>query len=198
MSKCLLSNPKRIFYALTIISGYLPNETPFTFCPMVVWMPGVPSDKKNTAMAVNLSIIQMKIDFTIDTIQDAARAAWDKYCGKKIWVFDAPMGAGKTTFIKTLCEDILLCQDIPSSPTFSIINEYKSAIAGKVFHMDWYRLKDEEEAIQSGVEDALHHGDLCLVEWPERAPLLLPADVLYIKIEVLDENTRRIVSIGNR
>ena len=138
----------------------------------------------------------MNIDFTIDTIQEVVCAMWDKYSGKKIWAFDAPMGAGKTTFIKVLCESVLLCEDIPSSPTFSIINEYKSPVAGKIFHMDWYRLKDEEEAIQSGVEAALQSGDLCLVEWPERAPLILPDDVLYIKIEALNENGRRIVT-GN-
>lgn len=119
---------------------------------------------------------------------------WDKYADKKIWAFDAVMGAGKTTFIKALCEDVLLCEDITSSPTFSIINEYKSPVAGKIFHMDWYRLKDEEEAIQSGVEDGLQSGDLCLVEWPERAPLLLPDDTLYIKIDVVSENGRKIVA----
>jgi len=136
----------------------------------------------------------MKIDFTIDTLEDAAHAMWDKYRGKKTWAFDAPMGAGKTTFIKTLCERILACADITSSPTFSIINEYKSPVAGKIFHMDWYRLKDEEEAVQAGVEDALKNGDLCLIEWPERAPLLLPDNVLYIKIEILNENERKIVT----
>lgn len=145
-------------------------------------------------MAVNTRIIRMNIDFTIDTIQNVARTMWNRYAGKKIWAFDAAMGAGKTTFIKTLCEDVLLCEDITSSPTFSIINEYKSPVAGKIFHMDWYRLKDEEEAIQSGVEDALQSGALCLVEWPERAPLLLPDDTLYIKIDVLSESKRKIVT----
>lgn len=139
----------------------------------------------------------MIIDFTIDTIQDAASALWDQYQGKKTWAFDAAMGAGKTTLIKTLCEQVLACEDITSSPTFSIINEYKSPVAGKIFHMDWYRLKDEEEAIQSGVEDALQSGDLCLVEWPERAPGLLPEGMLNVKIEILGERERRIVIDGN-
>lgn len=138
----------------------------------------------------------MNIDFTIDTIQTAAHAVWDKYRDKKVWAFDAPMGAGKTTFIKTLCERVLACEDVISSPTFSIINEYKSPVAGKIFHMDWYRLRNEEEAIQSGVEDALQSGSLCLVEWPERAPLLLPDDALFIKIDVLSESKRKILTIG--
>ena len=139
----------------------------------------------------------MNIDFTLDTIRDAAHKIWNEYSHKKIWAFDAAMGAGKTTFIKALCEDVLACEDITSSPTFAIINEYKSPIVGRIFHTDWYRLKDEEEAIQAGVEDALQSGCLCLVEWSERAPLLLPDDALFLKIEITGEQERRILSCPN-
>ena len=102
------------------------------------------------------------------------------------------MGVGKTTFIHTLCEKTLHVQDNISSPTFAIINEYESTIAGTILHMDWYRLKNEDEAINAGVEDALNSGNICLVEWPEKAEGLLPKNTFKVYIEALDEHTRRI------
>ncbi|HEY0297694.1 MAG TPA: tRNA (adenosine(37)-N6)-threonylcarbamoyltransferase complex ATPase subunit type 1 TsaE [Arachidicoccus sp.] len=137
----------------------------------------------------------MQIEFTIDTIKETAQKLWERYSNKKVWAFDAPMGAGKTTFIKTLCSAVLESKDIVASPTFAIINEYQSDVAGKIFHMDWYRLKGEEEAIEAGVEDALQSGALCLVEWPELAQLLLPEDALYLKIEILSQAQRRIYTL---
>jgi len=101
------------------------------------------------------------------------------------------MGAGKTTFIHALCEELGVVSAI-SSPTFAIINEYKSKEAGAIYHMDWYRLKNEEEAVNAGVEDSLLSKDLCLVEWPENAAGLLPDDTFHIHIEVLDPETRRL------
>jgi tRNA threonylcarbamoyladenosine biosynthesis protein TsaE len=129
--------------------------------------------------------------FTINQISLIAKALWKAGKQKKVWTFYAPMGAGKTTFIHALCKELQVAQTV-SSPTFSIINEYKSAVAGNIYHMDWYRLKDEDEAINAGVEEALTSGNLCLVEWPEKATSLLPDDVLNVYIEVLDENTRRL------
>ncbi|MDE1192346.1 MAG: tRNA (adenosine(37)-N6)-threonylcarbamoyltransferase complex ATPase subunit type 1 TsaE [Arachidicoccus sp.] len=134
----------------------------------------------------------MQKDYTLQSINSIAQEVWNSYSHKKIWIFDAPMGAGKTTFIKELCQNILQSKDIISSPTFSIINEYESPLAGKIFHMDWYRLKDEEEAINAGVEEVLYSGNLCLVEWPERAAALLPENILHLKIEILDQELRRI------
>ena len=134
----------------------------------------------------------MEIVYSIGNINNAAQQVWDAAHQYKVWAFDASMGAGKTTFIHTLCE-ILQVNNAVSSPTFAIINEYSSPIAGSIYHMDWYRLKDEEEAIQAGVEDCLYSGNLCFVEWPTKAPGLLPDDTLTIQIEVLDENTRKVV-----
>ena len=114
----------------------------------------------------------------------------------KIWAFHAPMGACKTTFIHALCNALAVKQTV-SSPTFSIINQYKSETVGDMYHMDWYRLKDEEEAINAGVEDALLSGNICMVEWPEKAENLLPENTLHIFIEVLDEKTRRIFILDN-
>jgi tRNA threonylcarbamoyladenosine biosynthesis protein TsaE len=133
----------------------------------------------------------MEIVFTINEIKGTARKCWQLYQSKKIWAFHGTMGAGKTTFIHALCE-VLKVKDVISSPTFAIINEYKSSVAGTIFHMDWYRLKDEEEAIQAGIEDSLLSGNLCLIEWPDKAAGLLPDDTLHIQIEMIDNNKRKL------
>jgi tRNA threonylcarbamoyladenosine biosynthesis protein TsaE len=101
------------------------------------------------------------------------------------------MGAGKTTFIHQLCE-IRGVTDTVGSPTFSIINEYRYP-GGSIFHIDLYRLKDEEEAIRAGVEDVLYSGEICLVEWPDRAPDIFPPDTVHVRLEVLDPDTRKII-----
>ena len=129
--------------------------------------------------------------FTLPQIRQVAAALWKEGAKKKVWAFYASMGTGKTTLIHALCEELGV-QSAVSSPTFAIINEYQSPVAGTIYHMDWYRLKDEEEAINAGVEDSLQSGKLCLVEWPEKAEGLLPEDAFYIHIELLDENTRRL------
>jgi tRNA threonylcarbamoyladenosine biosynthesis protein TsaE len=133
--------------------------------------------------------------YTLDVIKPVAAALWKEARKHKVWAFHAAMGTGKTTLIHALCE-VLGVKDAVSSPTFAIINEYVSSEAGTIYHMDWYRLKDEEEAVQAGVEDALYSGGLCLVEWPEKAAGLLPADTLHIHIELLNPQTRRLFT-GN-
>ena len=132
----------------------------------------------------------MNLSFTKDTLAEAARALWNYGKALPVWAFHAPMGGGKTTFIHTLCTDILRVPDAVSSPTFAIINEYNSPIAGIVYHMDWYRLKGEEEALQTGVEDCLLSNNLCLIEWSEIAPALLPSNTLHVYISLVTETTR--------
>jgi tRNA threonylcarbamoyladenosine biosynthesis protein TsaE len=122
---------------------------------------------------------------------DLVKEVWEFGKNKTTWAFYAPMGAGKTTFIHALCE-YLRVKDAISSPTFALINEYTSPVAGTILHMDWYRLKDEEEAIQAGMEDAILSGNYCLIEWSEKAEGILPDDVLKIQIDVIDEQTRQI------
>ncbi len=136
----------------------------------------------------------MKITFTKDTILTAAQQLWAYGKDYPVWAFYAGMGVGKTTFISTLCAQVLGVEDAVSSPTFAIINQYKSPVAGNVCHMDWYRLKSEEEAIQAGVEDALTNNDICFIEWPEIAPGLLPEKHLSIYIEPVDDITRIVVT----
>ncbi|MFL9481209.1 tRNA (adenosine(37)-N6)-threonylcarbamoyltransferase complex ATPase subunit type 1 TsaE [Chitinophagaceae bacterium LWZ2-11] len=129
--------------------------------------------------------------FGLAQIKKVAELLWKEGKGKKVWALHAPMGAGKTTLIHNLCE-LLGVTDAISSPTFAIINEYTSKEAGTIYHMDWYRIKDEEDAIQAGVEDSLLSGNFCLVEWPEKAPGILPDNTFDVYIEVLDEATRRL------
>jgi tRNA threonylcarbamoyladenosine biosynthesis protein TsaE len=129
--------------------------------------------------------------FTIDQIDRVASAFFKKCQKYKVWAFHAPMGAGKTTFISALCAH-LGARDALSSPTFAIVNEYSSTTAGTLYHMDWYRLKTEAEAIDAGVEDLLSSGSYCFVEWPENAPNLLGPETVHLYLEVLDAQTRRL------
>lgn len=131
----------------------------------------------------------MQFNFSLDTIHTVAREVWSVGKDRKVWAFHGEMGTGKTTFIHTLCE-VLQVSSAVGSPTYSIINEYYSPIAATIFHMDWYRLSGDEEALQAGVEDALYSNNLCLVEWPERAANLLPPETLHIFLEIVDERNR--------
>lgn len=128
--------------------------------------------------------------FSLDQIETVAAVFLKKFPSHKIWAFHAPMGAGKTTFINALCKQLGV-KDGLSSPTFSIVNEYASE-KGPVYHMDWYRLQSESEALDAGIEDILHCGGYCFVEWPENALGLLGPEVLHLNLEVLDPSTRRL------
>lgn len=108
----------------------------------------------------------------------------------RVILFFAPMGAGKTTLINELCKQLGVT-DQPSSPTFSIVNEYQSS-NGSIFHFDFYRLKDEGEAYDLGYEEYFYSGNYCFVEWPEKIMNLLPPTVISIFISVLKDGTRKI------
>ena len=136
----------------------------------------------------------MKLQFTLDEIKQAAHTFWKGVADKKVFAFQGSMGAGKTTFIHALC-DVKGVKDVVGSPTFSIINEYAFSEGGqvkKIFHIDLYRLKDEEEAVRAGVEDCLYSDHICFVEWPEKAPGLFPADTVHVFIEATGSETRRL------
>ena len=136
----------------------------------------------------------MELTYSLNEINKVAAEFWVKAEGGKVFAFHGQMGAGKTTFIHALCE-VKGVMDVISSPTFPIINEYKYDCEGTMrllLHMDLYRLKGEEEAIRAGVEDGLFSGFICLVEWPEKAPAILPDNTIHVYLEVVDEKTRRI------
>jgi tRNA threonylcarbamoyladenosine biosynthesis protein TsaE len=108
--------------------------------------------------------------------------------GAKFFVFEGDMAAGKTTFIKALCE-LLGVKEVVSSPTFSIVNEYESA-NGLVYHFDFYRLKNLQEAFDIGYEEYFYSGEFCLVEWPQKIEELLPNEYIKVAIE-LGEGSHR-------
>lgn len=111
------------------------------------------------------------------------------YPTRRVFAFDAPMGAGKTTFIKQLCNE-LSCQDVVNSPTFSIVNVYETAQAGEIYHFDCYRLKDIAEAQDFGAEEYLYSGNICLIEWPDIIEPLLPLDTVWVHIQVKENGDR--------
>lgn len=132
--------------------------------------------------------------FSLSEIKEAAQQFWSAAGQRRVFAFHGEMGAGKTTFIHALC-DLKGVNDVVGSPTFSIINEYVFAEAGapkKIFHIDLYRLKDEQEAIQAGVEDCIYSDHICLVEWPDKAPGIFPEETLHVYIKHIDEKTRQI------
>ena len=128
--------------------------------------------------------------YTLEQTDQIAAQLVQQYASKPVWVFQAPMGAGKTTLIAAI-GSALGIQQAMSSPTFSIMNEYE--VKGKlIYHMDWYRLENEAEARQAGVEAAMDEADMSLVEWPEKAPNLVPEQAVVFNIEFIDPNQRRI------
>ncbi len=133
----------------------------------------------------------MEVNFTLDQIKEAASALLAAAAGHSVLAFHGAMGAGKTTFIHALCE-VLGVQDSISSPTFSIINQYRAGQGQTVYHMDLYRISNEQEAVNAGVEDCLYSGHTCLVEWPEKVPRIFPDDTLHIHITYVDDNTRKL------
>jgi tRNA threonylcarbamoyladenosine biosynthesis protein TsaE len=126
--------------------------------------------------------------FTHSELPIVAREILNYLKQPRIIAFNAPMGAGKTTLVHALC-DALGVKDPVGSPTFSIINEYASE-SGPVFHIDCYRLKSEEEAVDAGIEDCLEGNHWCFIEWAEKIPHLLPDDLVTITIRVEDPTTR--------
>lgn len=139
---------------------------------------------------------KMERMFTLLEIDDVANEFWKEFGNNNhaVFAFHGQMGAGKTTFIHALCEAKNV-EDVISSPTYSIVNEYGYHENGNeklIYHIDLYRLKDETEAIEAGIEDCIFSDHICLVEWPEKAPGLFPAETIKVFIDTVDSNTRKI------
>lgn len=132
----------------------------------------------------------MDVRFHLKDIHIVARQFWSEMEGKKVFAFHGEMGAGKTTFIHALCDEKKVSSTV-GSPTFSLINEYRYP-QGLMYHIDLYRIRDEEEAIRSGMEDCLYSGELCLVEWPEKAPGIFPDDTVHVYLKAIDNWNRQI------
>ncbi|MBS1528804.1 MAG: tRNA (adenosine(37)-N6)-threonylcarbamoyltransferase complex ATPase subunit type 1 TsaE [Bacteroidetes bacterium] len=109
---------------------------------------------------------------------------------EKIFLFYGDMGAGKTTFIQSLCGALGVHEPV-TSPTFSIVNEYNGT-GGKLYHFDFYRLKKQDEALDMGYEEYFYSGSYCFIEWPEKIPDLLPEHYIRIDIQVLSDTERKL------
>lgn len=136
----------------------------------------------------------MNRTITIASEADLERAAGEFVSlmgDETVYAFNGPMGAGKTTFIRALVRALGVNDDEASSPSFSIINEYRSdTTAELIYHFDLYRLESVEEALEIGVEDYFDSGALCLLEWPERIEALLPDDTVIVDIAVNSDESR--------
>ncbi|MCC5939003.1 MAG: tRNA (adenosine(37)-N6)-threonylcarbamoyltransferase complex ATPase subunit type 1 TsaE [Lunatimonas sp.] len=124
------------------------------------------------------------IDFCAKEIIESCR-------GKNVWVFKGPMGAGKTTIIRAIASQMGIVDNV-SSPTFGLVNEYGDTEGNVFYHFDFYRIEDQSEAVDMGVDEYFGSGSLCWVEWGERIPDLIPSDAAVIAIHSLDEYSREI------
>lgn len=135
----------------------------------------------------------MKLEINqLSDLQGAAIALL-KFSGEnRIFTFEGDMGAGKTTFIKAICAQLDI-DDLVSSPTFSIVNEYESKTGNTVYHFDFYRIKNLNEAYDIGYEEYFYSGNICLIEWPEKIESLLPEKYVRVKIEINGTDKRTLV-----
>ena len=129
----------------------------------------------------------------LDGIDAAAERFLQEIGDSCLVAFYAPMGAGKTTFTTAVCKALGVREDAVSSPTFAIVNEYRSAGGETIYHFDFYRIEKLEEALDIGLYDYLDSGCLCLMEWPENIEALLPEETLKVKIEVLPDGSRSLI-----
>ena len=110
---------------------------------------------------------------------------------KKVFAFFGPMGVGKTTFIKALCNELGVVE-IVTSPTFALVNEYQTGSGSSIFHFDFYRIEKIEEVYDFGYEDYFFSGNYCFIEWPDKVAEILPEDVVFVQLVENDDGTRTI------
>jgi tRNA threonylcarbamoyladenosine biosynthesis protein TsaE len=127
----------------------------------------------------------------IETIREAAQQFVSHIGDHRVFAFYGEMGAGKTTFIKAICEELGV-SDVITSPTFAIVNEYTSS-DGPIYHFDFYRIKKLEEVYDMGFEDYFYSGALCFIEWPELIEEVLPEDAVKVSIKEKEDGTRAIL-----
>lgn len=127
----------------------------------------------------------------LDDISQVAKEVV-KYCkAEKIWVFKGRMGAGKTTLIKSIASEFGI-EELVSSPTFSIVNEYINASNDKFYHFDFYRIEDSEEVLDIGIDEYFYSGSYCWIEWAEKIPEYIPETFILLEIEVDSKGKREI------
>ena len=141
----------------------------------------------------SLIIFSMEIKITsLDNIREAAKQFIAAMEDNTVFAFYGKMGAGKTTFIKAICEELGVTDAI-NSPTFAIVNEYRSDETGElIYHFDFYRIKKLDEVYDMGYEDYFNSGALCFIEWPELVEEVLPGDAVKVTIEEVEDGTRSV------
>ncbi len=133
---------------------------------------------------------EMELVFMKAEIHQAAKVFLSKLGDSRVFAFNGDLGAGKTTFIQAICRELGV-KTTMSSPTFSIINEY-ALDDERVYHIDLYRCRFEEEVVRAGVEECLYSGHRCFVEWPAIARAIFPSDTCFLELDVLDAQTRQL------
>ena len=135
--------------------------------------------------------MEIKIN-SLDNIREAAKQFIAAMEDNTVFAFYGKMGAGKTTFIKAICEELGVT-DVINSPTFAIVNEYRSDETGElIYHFDFYRIKKLDEVYDMGYEDYFYSGALCFIEWPELVEEVLPGDAVTVTIEEVEDGTRSV------
>jgi tRNA threonylcarbamoyladenosine biosynthesis protein TsaE len=129
---------------------------------------------------------------SIDEVQNAAGIFLGLLGGYSVVAFSGEMGAGKTTFIQSLCKALGVPGEV-SSPTFALVNEYFTADGESLFHFDLYRIEDPDELFDLGYEEYFFSGKKCFIEWPEKAGHLIPEDALMVRIEVKADGARELI-----
>lgn len=128
---------------------------------------------------------------TLADLPNVARDLAGRMTETPIWAFQGDLGAGKTTLIKALGLELGV-DDVMSSPTFAIVNEYRSERFGRVYHFDFYRIRSEEEAVEIGIDEYFDSGYPCLIEWPDKIPSMLPQERGEVTLTIENEQTRTI------
>ena len=129
---------------------------------------------------------------SLDTIQLTVRQFIDQIGNRTVFAFNGKMGAGKTTFIKSICEEMGVKETV-NSPTFSIVNEYETSDKRIIYHFDCYRINNIQEALDLGAEEYLYSGNLCFIEWSENIAPLLPDSIVNVNIEEVKNGNRDVV-----
>ncbi|MBO4215311.1 MAG: tRNA (adenosine(37)-N6)-threonylcarbamoyltransferase complex ATPase subunit type 1 TsaE [Bacteroidaceae bacterium] len=134
------------------------------------------------------------MEISINSLDEIGKAAQEFVAAmgdRKVFAFYGKMGAGKTTFIKAVCEELGV-EDVINSPTFAIVNEYIDGNGEPIYHFDFYRIKKEQEVLDIGYEDYVYSGNVCLMEWPELIENLLPDDAVKVTIEEETDGSRKV------
>lgn len=137
------------------------------------------------------------VEFQINELPELKSVAiqlLEKYGSNRVWAFEGQMGAGKTTLIQEVLRALGI-EDLEGSPTYSLVNEYISEAGRPVFHFDLYRIENQEEAFNIGIEEMIYSEGLSLIEWPEIVKELLPMDTIWFKLSILEAGQTRLLSV---